>query len=433
MGFVMHQTTNQTCEHQLIGNGRLASAARRLTLVAGVVLALGSGAWGQAPAATVPPQADASTQATVDDVSAVMKDLVDQKDFPGMAAVVVKGGRVIARGAAGVRKLGDPTPLTAFDKFHLGSCTKAMTATLCAMLIEEGKLRWDSTIGEIFSELRPTMQPGWEGITLHQLLTHTSGITADLHRDNLWDHLWNNIGTPAEARMDMLSTIVTWGMQETPGTKYQYANTNFIIAGMMAERVAGIEYEELITKRIFEPLGMKTASFGAPGSADVVDQPWGTQKGAARSIAPSRTADNPPMLSPAGRAAMSLDDWAKFVTLHTEGERAATARLLKPETYVKLHTPVLNNYACGWGSPKRSWGGTRAYTLSHSGSNTMWFAIAWLAPDKDMAVLVACNSAHDGVTKVCDKAAWALISKYVEPAPMVEAGRDQSAVPSPGR
>lgn len=399
----------------------------RFALGLGLCAAIVGRAVGQEAAVAAPPPASLEP-AGVDDVSAVLREVVDGVNYPCMAAVVVKGRQVIARGVAGVRNIGDPTPATIDDRFHLGSCTKAMTATLCAMLVEEGKLRWDSTIGELFPELGPTMKPGWADVTLHQLLTQVSGIGVDLHRDRLWETMWNHAGLPAEARLDLLTTIVTWDLTNPPGSKYTYSNTNFIIAGMMAERVTGVDYEQLITARIFEPLGMATAMFGPPGSPDVVDQPWGTSRQGV-SIPPARTADNPPMLSPAGRAAMSLDDWAKFVSLHIEGERAATARLLRPETYVKLHTPVLNDYACGWGRPSRAWGGDRGYTLTHSGSNTTWFAVAWLAPDKGMAVLIATNTAREGVTKVCDKVAAKLISTYIAPAPTLPRD-DQSAVPA---
>ncbi len=367
-----------------------------------------------------------------DDISPLLAQVADGKEYPCVAAVVVKQGRIIARGAAGVRRIGDPTKATAYDLFHLGSCTKAMTATLCAMLVEEGKLRWDSTIGEIFPELKPLMVGAWPDITLRQLVTHSSGIGSDLRKKGLWEMLWNHQGLPDEARMDMLRTIVAWDLQSEPGTAYCYSNTNFIIAGMMAERVTGVLYETLITQRLFEPLGMTTAMFGPPGSADKVDQPWGTNR-AGESIAPSRTADNPPMLSPAGRASMSLDDWAKFVTLHLEGERGGSTTLLKPESFVLLHTPALNNYAAGWGRSRRAWAGPQGVTLSHSGSNTMWYAVTWLAPEKDMAVLVATNSAHAGVTKVCDSVVSGLISKYVASAPAIGASdqRGAGSVPAP--
>ena len=67
-------------------------------------------------------------------------------DLPALAVVVVKDGQICDRAAVGVRKWGDPTPVTTNDAFHIGSCTKSMTATLTAILLDEGKLRWDTTI-----------------------------------------------------------------------------------------------------------------------------------------------------------------------------------------------------------------------------------------------------------------------------------------------
>src|ERR1035441_3206399 len=71
-------------------------------------------------------------------------------DLPALAVVVVKDGRICDRAAVGIRKVGKSAPVTMNDVFHIGSCTKSMTATLTAMLIDEGKLRWDSTIAELF-------------------------------------------------------------------------------------------------------------------------------------------------------------------------------------------------------------------------------------------------------------------------------------------
>ena len=70
-------------------------------------------------------------------------------------------------------KRGDPTPMTTNDVFHIGSCTKSMTATLAAMLIDEGKLRWDTTIADIFPELKGRMDKQYETVTVEQLL-HSS-------------------------------------------------------------------------------------------------------------------------------------------------------------------------------------------------------------------------------------------------------------------
>src|SRR5438046_7082410 len=77
--------------------------------------------------------------------------------LPALAVVVTKDGQICDRAAAGVRKWGDTVPVTTSDVFHIGSCTKSMTATLAAMFIEQGKLRWDTTIAEVFPELKGKM------------------------------------------------------------------------------------------------------------------------------------------------------------------------------------------------------------------------------------------------------------------------------------
>src|SRR5437899_4041090 len=94
----------------------------------------------------------------------------------GMAAAVLRGGRIIAQGATGVRKRGTAERITPDDRFHLGSCTKAMTATLVAMLVEEGRLNWTTTLGELFADTVKPMHPAWEKVTLRQVLAHRAGL-----------------------------------------------------------------------------------------------------------------------------------------------------------------------------------------------------------------------------------------------------------------
>src|SRR3954467_4622721 len=110
-------------------------------------------------------------------VDAILQSILGRggKRF-GMAAAVLRGERIIAQGAAGVRKRGTAESITLADRFHLGSCTKAMTATLVAMLVEEGKLNWTSTLGELFADTVKPMHPAWEKVTLRQVLSHRAGL-----------------------------------------------------------------------------------------------------------------------------------------------------------------------------------------------------------------------------------------------------------------
>src|SRR5688572_7443904 len=82
-------------------------------------------------------------------LSAVLEKLRVQHEVPGLAAAAFINGKVVDATAVGVRKAGDSTPVTVEDRWHIGSCTKAMTATLAAMYVEEGRLRWDTTVGEV--------------------------------------------------------------------------------------------------------------------------------------------------------------------------------------------------------------------------------------------------------------------------------------------
>ena len=93
------------------------------------------------------------------DLAATLDLFRAQGKIPGMVALVLRGGSIVAPGAAGMRKRGAPERVTIHDRFHLGSCTKAMTATLTAMLIEEGKLNWTTTLGELFGDSVKDMHP----------------------------------------------------------------------------------------------------------------------------------------------------------------------------------------------------------------------------------------------------------------------------------
>src|SRR5438105_15554252 len=124
------------------------------------------------------------------DVSALLAPIIQKHDVPGMAAAVVQSGETVALGVAGVRTRGKPDKIVAADRFHIGSDTKALTAMLCGILVEEGKLKWDQTLGETFPELKSSMNPQYQAVTLEQLLTHRGGAPGELEKDKLWGKLW---------------------------------------------------------------------------------------------------------------------------------------------------------------------------------------------------------------------------------------------------
>jgi CubicO group peptidase (beta-lactamase class C family) len=340
------------------------------------------------------------------DVSAILAPIIQKHDVPGVAVAVIRNGQTVAIGVAGVRTRGKPDTIATADRFHIGSDTKAMTAMLCGILVDERKLKWDLTLGETFPELKKSMHPKYQAVTLEQLLTHRGGAPGKLEKDELWGKLWQHKGTPTSARRLLLQGVTSQPPEAPPGEKYIYSNAGFSIAGHMAEKVTGKSWEDLMRERIFRPLGMTTAGFGAPGTRAKNDQPRG-HKADGSPIEPGPGADNPVAIGPAGIVHCSIGDWAKFAAANLP---LAETKLVKPETLEKLHAPAPGEpkYAMGWiiadGQP---WAGGPA--LTHVGSNSMWFAVAWLAPAKDFAVLVACNQADD---KACNDAVLALIADH---------------------
>jgi CubicO group peptidase (beta-lactamase class C family) len=368
----------------------------------------------------------------VKDVSALIAPIRQAHDLPGMTCAVIQGETLVATGADGVRKRGSPEAITVDDQMHLGSCTKSMTATLCARLVAEGKLAWDTRIKDSFPELAPKMDPAWPDVTLEQLCTNHSGAPTNLDAGGLWSKLWSARGKPREQRMMLVEGVLSRPPLAPPGTKFIYSNAGFSIAGAMAERAMDKPYEELMHKYVFGPLGMKSAGFGAPGTIGQIDQPRGHgADGTPVEVGPS--ADNPIAIAPAGRVHCSIVDWAKYVGAHLVGEKKheGTQGILSAAMFKKLHTPYgkdESHYAMGWIEAERPWGGR---VLWHNGSNNMWYCVTWLSPEKDFAVLVATNEGGEGATKACDEAAGALINDYLSHSAAAKPAADDKDKPKP--
>jgi CubicO group peptidase (beta-lactamase class C family) len=343
-----------------------------------------------------------------DDLTPLLeKSLAANPKLPSLCAVVIVDGAIKGGGASGVRKRGDETPVTLADKYHLGSCTKSFTATLAATLVEEGKLSWTSTLGDVLT--REAGRSDFHAVTLEQLLTNTGGFPGEVPPD-IWADAWNGKGSPARQRADFMKAMLALKPAYAPGTGYAYSNTGFTVAGMMLEKALGKDYEELVRQRIFVPLKMTSAGFGPPAvNARKVDQPWGHDaKGLP--VAPGPRADNPEAIAPAGRIHCSLPDLASYVLMHLKGQ---TGPVLKhADSFTKLHTAPANDYAMGWIVAERPWAGGKA--LTHTGTNTMFTCVIWMAPEHGFAAIVATNIGHEIASKPCDETIAALIGKYLD-------------------
>src|SRR5262249_39111201 len=156
----------------------------------------------------------------------------DEYHLPGLIGAILEGSRLAAIGAVGIRKIGSPEPFAVTDRIHIGSCTKAMTATLIGMLVDERKLSWGPTIREGF--------PSAEGVAresqrapLGDLPPPGGGLPANV----TWFRLRGQ--PPTEQRLSIVTTELHQPPRNRPGTVYEYSNVGYAIAGLMAETVAG--------------------------------------------------------------------------------------------------------------------------------------------------------------------------------------------------
>ncbi len=348
----------------------------------------------------------------VDDLAGMLETVRATHGVPAMSAVVVLSNRVVGLGAVGVKKFGTTEPVTIDDKWHIGSCTKSVTALLAAMFVEEGLIEWSSTLGEIFPEYRAGMHPQWRDVPLEWLVQNRAGAPGAVD-PILWNAMWNFPGSPKQARVHMLTNITQVAPNPTPGTTYVYSNTGFAMAGAMLEKVANGEWENLVRERIFKPLGMTSSGFGVPATPRYLDEPWGhtLQGNVMTPVQPGIGADNPTGNAPAGAMHASLMDLAKYTMLHLEGAKRQT-ELLRAEGFLKLHTPPAGQgYAMGWNVAARDWAGGKA--LNHAGSNTQWYTLIWMAPERGFAVVANANFGGNSAAVATDAVVGAAIQKYL--------------------
>lgn len=307
-----------------------------------------------------------------------------QAGLPALAAATFDSAGLREIVVTGVRANGSPEAAEAGDRWHIGSCTKAMTATLIATFVDDGAIDWSTTLEDAFPGM--AIDPAYRAVRIEQLLGHRGGVPEALPGD-LIDFLYDG-NAPITQRRDITAGFLGRAPAYAPGSRFEYSNGGYVIAGAALEALTGQSWETLITDRLFAPLGMDSCHFGAPGTAGTIDQPRGHEP-TGEAIEPGPYADNPPAFGPAGTVHCSLADWGTFASEHLRGESGASA-LASAAAFDKMHTSLGDDYAMGWGVYDDGYGGR---LLQHDGSNTVWYASAWVEPGADRAWLATSNIA----------------------------------------
>ena len=275
------------------------------------------------------PQSDDALSARVD---AVVRTQMSEQKIPGTSLAVIRDGKVIKATGYGLANVELNVPVTSASIFQSGSIGKQFTATAVMMLAEEGKVGLDDSITKYFPEAPPT----WKPITIRHLLTHTSGLP-DVWGQTEQDAYSKGI---VDSRRDytedeLLQRYVKLQPEFQPGDRWEYCSTGYQLLGFLIHRLTGKFHGEFIRERIFQPLGMDTAT--VISEADIVpnrSSGYIMVKGELKNqewIAPSlnTTAD--------GAYYMTVLDLAKWdAALYTE-------KVLKKSSLDQMWTPVRLN------------------------------------------------------------------------------------------
>ena len=305
---------------------------------------------------------------------------------PGLELAVVNNGEVVHAGGLGVRGLDDSTPVGAATLFHHGSCGKAYTGLLAELVAADGLLDLDAPVRRYLPELRLPDPFIAERVTTRDLLSHRSGLG---RHDLVW--IFNDDWSRAECvrRLEHLPLVGDLRAQ------WSYSNFGFTVAGSVIERVTGHDWEDEITSRILEPLGMsrsfpteRTLTTDADSATPHLvrdDKPVVTQVRVMQAIAP------------AGGVVSCADDSAKWL-LAQLGKGALPAEAVARCHDVQIPIPsaaqplaelTLHGYGFGWVE-----GAFRGRRLAwHSGGVDGFLTQTLLLPDQDFGI-VACANAH---------------------------------------
>lgn len=354
----------------------------RLVLLAGVAfgvmaVALCQGAAAQAAVDTIAPE----LKGRVDRIAA---QVMEMRGVPSASVAVLEGGKLVYAHAYGLAHIAPDKAATPEMRYSIGSVSKQFTAAAILILQEQGKLSLDDVVGKYV----PGLTRGDE-VTIREILSHTSGY------QDYWpeDYLMTPMMKPTTAQQ-ILDTWAKKPLDFDPGTKWQYSNTNYVIAGLIVEKVSGEKLMDFLEEHIFHPLGMRSVWDS--------DETKLTQTDATpyvrAALGPLRPApkEGRGWMFAAGELAMTAHDLALW------DESLIHQTVLKPESYKEMFTEVKlkdgNGTHYGLGVEVTDLNGHRE--IEHSGEVTGFVSENIVLPDDGIAVAVLTNHMANGAGEI---------------------------------
>ena len=320
---------------------------------------------------------------------------------PSASIAVVRDGRIAYVKAYGYARLEPKLPATSAMRYSIGSISKQFTAAAILMLAQEGKLSLDDKVSKYLPDLTRA-----DEISIRQILSHTSGY------QDYWpqDYVMPMMKAPVTAK-EIMDRWAKKPLDYEPGSKWQYSNTGFVIAGAILEKVSGMSPFAFLQERVFKPLGMTNV-----WDSDQRKLPAGSDAtGYVRyALGPLRPApkEGPGWMFAAGELAMTAEDLARWDVSIID------RTLLKPGSYremereVRLSNGAGTQYGLGIGVGLEN--GRRV--LRHSGEVSGFTAGNTIYPDDRAAVVVLTNQDAVGAYATLTKKIAAVLFDAQDPA-----------------
>lgn len=247
---------------------------------------------------------------------------------PGLAVAVVKNGKVALTKGYGYRDVDRKLPVTPRTLFAIGSISKSFTVSGLGMLADEKKLRWDRPVREYLPDFRLHERVG-ERVTLRDLVSHRTGLP---RHDGLWF-------LTRLTRREMYDRLHHLEPSKDLRYSYQYNNLMFMSAGVLLERVSGRSWEDFVSKRLFEPLGMERSNFSITTSqkADDFALPYQEESGKVRRV-PFRNID---AMGPAGSINSCALDMSHYLLFLLDQGKYGGKRLLSQDIAEEMQVPQM--------------------------------------------------------------------------------------------
>lgn len=321
------------------------------------------------------------------------------RQFNG-SVLVAENGKIIYKGAYGQANMEWNIPNTPDTKFRLGSITKQFTATVIMQLVEQGKIKLDAKLTDYLPDYR---KDTGEKITIHHLLTHTSGIPSYTGQPGFFQNVSRN---PYKVD-DFVKQYASGDLEFEPGSKYRYNNSGYFLLGAIIERVTGKPYEQVLQQNIFDPLGMKNTGYDHYNTIL-------SKRASGYGKTPDSYTNAPYLDMSIPYAAGSL--YSTVEDLYLWDQALYTDKVLSAQSKALMYKPFLENYAYGWAVTNASFkqNDQPVQVISHDGGiNGFTTTIVRFPKEKNLIVMLD-NTGTEYLDRLSDSIARILYNQPYE-------------------